>query len=339
MRPLLYVAAAALALTAAVIALALRPGAGTTAPPGAVALAKRPPDTPAPEAYRSCFLLWASEIPVIAQRDGLARMTLAARERVVHGTALLHYREEEETTRLAILDLRADSLVSRAALAEASLRETEARLQAEAAALSRRLKRAEQNEDLLAARHREGRVDRLTLDQAADQHAELRETVARTDLALSLLHAEHAQRLAELRVEQALLDAEREALETARDQLVLRAEAEGVITDIAPQLAAGGLAGIRRGDHLASIAAPGRFLARIPVHARDLPLFAERRVTATLMADGTVLSGQVTDISALRHSLPDGSTHEVGIRFDPVAKEIEPQPASCVFTENPVSAP
>lgn len=336
MRGSLLIAAAAAAICAVAAAVPTMvpderadgaEAAPRPAPPGAEPAGAAPRD-----AYRTCFLIWAAETPVIALRDGLGRTDLAELAHIGAGAVLLHFREEDEEARLSALDLREESVLSREALAGAGFRDAEARLAAEARAIGRRLERAEQNESLLAARHREGRVDRLTLEQAGDQIAGLRDSAAQTGHALALLKAEHAMRLAELRLERAMLAIEREALEAAREALVLRSDEAGVISYIAPALATGGLVGIRRGDHLASVAKPGLFIARVPVHARDLPLFTGRQVTARLSPDGSELQGRIARVRALRNALPDGSTHEIEIRFEPAGRETEPQPASCIFS-------
>lgn len=339
MRGSLLIGAVAMICVAAAAVLTIRPGERAEAAARPAPPAEEPAAAALRDAYRTCFLIWASEAAVIALRDGLGRTDLTELASVEVGTVLLRYREEDEAARLSILGLREESLLNREALAGASFRDAEARLAAEARAIGRRLERAEQNESLLAARHREGRIDRLTLEQAGDQLAELRGAADQTGHAATLLHADHAMRLAELRLERAMLAAEREALETARDALLMRSDEAGVISYIAPALATGGLTGIRRGDHLASIARPRLFIARIPLHARDLPLFTDRQVTARLSPDGSELKGRIERVRALRNALPDGSTHEIEIRFDPAGRETEPQPASCVFSPAGDEAP
>ncbi|MBJ2152838.1 hypothetical protein [Paracoccus sp. IB05] len=333
---------AAMALTGAVAA-GLGNGPASVAPEvrAAVSLTPAPPSGAAvePATFRTCFLDWAEETPLIALRDGFASTGLSVSDRVLPEAVLLTFRAENERTQLEMLDLRALGLADRQRLATAAHAAALARHATEARAVARKLARAREAAALAATRHREGRLDRLSLELAEDQLAEVDDLAAQTAPALALLEAEHALRLTELQQERAALASERKVLQDHIGTLSLRSEAAGAVSFVAPALTTGALVAVRRGEHVISLARPGMFRAKVPVHLRDLSLFTDRRVTARLALEAGVLTGQVTHISALRSPLPDGSTHEVEIRFDPTALASEPQSASCLFEIGTEAAP
>ncbi|WP_226935000.1 HlyD family efflux transporter periplasmic adaptor subunit [Pseudogemmobacter faecipullorum] len=174
---------------------------------------------------------------------------------------------------------------------------------------------------------------------ARDQLAEAEDLAAQIAPALALLEAEFSLKLTELQLEHAFLARERKAVQEQIDALQLRSETAGVISFIAPALTTGALVAVRRGEHVISLAHPGMFRAKIAINVRDLSLFTNRRVIARLSLEASHLTGQVTRISALRSPLPDGSTHEVEISFDPTTPEAEPQSASCLFEAFAEAAP